>query len=113
VFTAFYQRQNRLALLEKAYVFANGEAPYGAIPELLQTMARSMDNFDNPADWLKQPLGIGNPLVISYRLGGGSGFNIIHRNIDGMTPFDFWGIQESAIASLLFKDLFPSVDLFG
>jgi O-antigen ligase/tetratricopeptide (TPR) repeat protein len=113
VFTAFYQRQNRLALLAKAYVFANGEAPYGAIPELLQTMARSMDNFDNPADWLRQPLSPDSPLLANYRVGGGSGFNIIHRNIDGMTPFDFWGIQESAIASLLFDDLFPKADWFA
>ncbi len=112
VFTAFYQPQNRLALLERAYVFANGETPYGAIPELLQTMAQSMDKFDNPADWLRQPLTINHPLLVNYRAGGGSGFNIIHRNIDGTTPFDFWGIQESAIASLFFSDLFPSAELF-
>jgi len=112
VFTAFYQRQNRLALLEKAYVLSQSKLPDAEANQLLQTIASSMDRFTNPAEWLRQPIPAGSPLLITYRRGAGVGFNIIHRNIDGTTPFDFWRSEESAIASLFFSDLFPSADLF-
>jgi len=98
--------------LERAYALSQSKLPDAEVEQLLQTIASSMDKFTNPADWQRQPLTTNSPLLASYRVGGGAGFNIIHRNIDGTTPFDFWRLEESAIASVFFSDLFPSADLF-
>ncbi len=112
VFTAFYQPENRLELLHRAYALSQGKLPDAGVKQILQTIASSMDKFADPAEWLRQPVPAGSPLLVSYRRGAGVGFNIIHRNIDGTTPFDFWQSEESAIASLFFSDLFPSAELF-
>jgi uncharacterized protein involved in response to NO len=109
VLSAYYQPAQRLALLTRAYGLSTLKQPDETMGKVLEIMAQSMNQFSNPVDWLRQKFPETSPLLNKYRVGAGKGFNVINRNSDGATPFDFWQYQESSIANLFLRDLFPSV----
>jgi uncharacterized protein involved in response to NO len=97
----------RLKLLEKAYALVYRTLPNPTAMVLIQAMSDRMNLSPSFDIWLRQPLAPNSPLNLHPRRAR-ENFGIISRHIDGPIPLDFSSIQENAIVSTFFAELFPT-----
>ncbi|MEE3718123.1 O-antigen ligase family protein [Tumidithrix elongata RA019] len=107
VVSAWLNPNLRLKLLEKAYAFATRSLPDQSSALIVQALSDRMDRSPSLDAWLRQPLAVDSPLQLRPRRAR-ENFGIISRHIDGPIPLDFSSIQENAIVSTFFTDLFPT-----
>lgn len=95
---AWYDRGNRLQLLETAWRYGVG----GAInPEQLQQILRSLEGQTNPLTWLRSAA----PAIgVTYQR---AGFGVNSRMVDGPQPTDFFIAIENLPMVTLFRQLWP------
>ncbi|PZU93521.1 MAG: polymerase [Pseudanabaena sp.] len=105
VISAWLNPNLREKLLERAYVFASRSLPDQRSARIVQTMGDRMGQVSSFDDWLRRPLAVNSPLVLSYRRAR-LGFNIVSRHTDGVVPLDFFNVSDRAEITLFLSDLF-------
>lgn len=107
---AWQTPSQRQALLKKAWVTQPEDLPQLADslpdPEMIATLAASMDNATNFKDWLQRTAPSWQPR--SGRLG----FGVLSRHIDGPTPSDFYPRIENVPMAKFFSEVIPSPVFF-
>ncbi len=95
---AWYDKDNRLTLLETAWRYSAGALPN---PGQLDQIVRSMEGQSNPLTWLQTAA----PAVgITYQR---AGFGVNSRIIDGPQPTDFFIAIDNLPMVTLFRQLWP------
>jgi len=105
VVSAWLNPNLRDKLLERAYVFASRSLPDQRSARIVQAMRDRMGQVSSFDEWLRQPLEINSPLVLSYRRAR-LGFNVVSRHTDGVVPLDFFNVSDRAEITLFLSDLF-------
>jgi tetratricopeptide (TPR) repeat protein len=104
---AWLTPDRRQALLSQAWTSATKEMPDKSAEAIVKAMLERMNQSKSFDTWLRAPIPEDSPLNLRSRRQRAN-FGIISRHIDGINPLDLFNVQENAIISVLFPDLFPS-----
>ncbi len=105
---AWFNRDRRLALLEKAWAMATSSLPDRDSAAIVGAMTERMNQSTSLDEWLRKPLQTNDPLNLKSRRGR-AGFNVISRHDDSTVPVvDYLQVESNAIISTFFPSLFPT-----
>ncbi len=95
----------RLKFLQTAWILKNRAIPDQQSKIIINAMIARMKTVSSFDQWLRQPLAPDSPLVLKSRRTR-QGFNVLSRHTDGVTPQDFFTVEENAMVQFFFSDLF-------
>ncbi len=98
-------KNQRPKLLQTAWIIKNHALPDQQSKTMIDAMIDRMDSVPSFDQWLRQPLAANSPLILKTRRTR-QGFNVLSRHTDGVTPQDFFSVQENAMIQTFFSDLF-------
>ncbi len=104
---AWYSKDltQRQKLLQKGWIVKNRSVPDPQSESIINAMIDRMKTVSSFDQWLRQPIPLNSPLILKSRRTR-SGFNVLSRHTDGVTPQDLFTIQENAMIQIFFSDLF-------
>ena len=104
---AWLTPDRRPALLAQAWTTARKEVPDKNAETVIAAMVERMNQAKTFDAWLRSTIPSDSPLNLRSRRQRAN-FGIISRHIDGINPLDLFNVQENAIITSLFADLFPT-----
>ncbi len=110
VISAWYNPSKRQELLRKAWIMGTGILDESEIQPIVESLTARMNNSKTFDEFLRSPLPLFTPLNLrqpSQRLG----FGVMSRHVDGPDPYDLFVVEENAILSQFWLDLFPEPNL--